>query len=184
MRGTKHTVSVMALVEGEAALSDVFTSGGRKVLAAGATLDKDAIAWVRRLCGKSFVAPVPWPMPTPKTKAPPAKTDAAFDSIRKGYAKREGGDRQHDRSPWCASARVTLREPGAGVRTLTVTTCDVSRGGFAFLAEAFVHVGTEVEAVLENRPETVLRGVVRSCAHVEGVRHRVGVQFSEKRAAA
>lgn len=100
---------------------------------------------------------------------------------RRGEGRRPGPIRRRARYRCRVRVELTLIEP-SGVfesrRTATVTTCDVSVDGFSFLWDGFVHPGTAVQARFGSLPNhPVLTAVVRYCTHVEGRRHRVGVEF-------
>ena len=57
-------------------------------------------------------------------------------------------------------------------------TVDISRGGYAFLFNGFIHEGTIVHAVFTTLPdEPRLTGDVASCIyHVDGM-YRIGIRF-------
>ncbi len=98
-----------------------------------------------------------------------------------GLRADEHRGRRHPRHVWRCQLRVVVQECSDGLvqrREVVVETCDVSSSGFAFVSRQFVHVGTIVYPhfdCLPNRP--LMKGIVRYCHHLEGQRHRVGVEF-------
>lgn len=89
--------------------------------------------------------------------------------------------RRHRRHRWQVKLRLDLEEVTVGGRrrrALTVTSSDISVQGFSFFHRNFIHPGTLVRARVEALPDRpVLVGIVRNCIHVEGNRHRIGVEF-------
>ena len=100
---------------------------------------------------------------------------------RRGEGRRPGPIRRRARYRCRVRVELTLIERSGVLdsrRTATVITCDVSVDGFSFLWDGFVHPGSTVQARFESLPNhPVLTAVVRYCTHVEGRRHRVGVEF-------
>ena len=90
--------------------------------------------------------------------------------------------RHHKRHQWQATITLELEEradQGVSARRIQVTTHNLSAGGFAFIHRQYVHPGTTVIAQLDAlADQRRLRGVVRSCIAIGGVRYRVGVQFT------
>lgn len=100
---------------------------------------------------------------------------------RHGLQSRQEQGRRHPRYPWRCELRVTIQECSDGLpqrREVTVETCNVSAGGFGFISQQFLHIGTIVFACFESLPnQPVMKGIVRYCHHLEVRRHRVGVEF-------
>jgi hypothetical protein len=74
---------------------------------------------------------------------------------------------------------VQLQDRRAGaVRTIRVATNNVSAGGFAFIFDANVEPGATVRAQFDSLPgKPCITGTVRSCVHLCGTQHRIGVEF-------
>ena len=74
---------------------------------------------------------------------------------------------------------VQLHDPRAGgLRTIRVATNNVSAGGYAFIFDANVPAGATVRAQFESLPgKPCISGVVRSCVHLCGTQHRIGIEF-------
>lgn len=128
------------------------------------------------------------PQRAPRNAAPsdgvpwqPSPAELLHVLRRRGQGRRTGPVRRRARYRCRVRVEVTLIEQtsvGSSSRAATVTTGDVSVDGFSFLWDGFVHPGTAVQARFGSLPDhPVLTAVVRSCTHVEGRRHRVGVEF-------
>ena len=95
----------------------------------------------------------------------------------------DGRTRRQRRHEWRVRLRMAIQECSEELIhrreiEIEIETCDLSASGFAFVSQQFLHVGTLVYprfVTLPNRP--VLKGIVRNCRHIEGRRHRVGVEF-------
>ncbi len=69
-------------------------------------------------------------------------------------------------------------------RRIETATRDISPGGFGFVCEDPIALGTTLHAVFEGLAgQPVLVGAVRNCQHLGGRQHRIGVEFIEKAAA-
>lgn len=91
--------------------------------------------------------------------------------------------RQNARHRWDVQMTVELMEGAKRLskRKITVTTTDLSTGGFAFVHSQYIYPDTLILAqfdALPNRP--TLTGRIRSCEKIHGLYHRVGVQFIQK----
>ena len=75
---------------------------------------------------------------------------------------------------------VQLQDKRMGaMRTIRVATNNVSSGGFAFIFDANIEPGEVVRAQFETLPgKPCITGVVRSCVHLCGTQHRIGVEFN------
>ena len=105
----------------------------------------------------------------------------ALEQLRKEIAKSSGhrNKRTAERQPWVTQLNLLIADPLGKARALNVSSHDISTGGFSFIYKQFVHINTKVRVQFESlagRP--TLNGVVRSCIHVGGMHHRVGVQFA------
>jgi hypothetical protein len=74
---------------------------------------------------------------------------------------------------------VQLQDTRMGaMRTIRVATNNVSNGGYAFIFDAFVEPGSTVRAQFDSLPgKPCITGTVRSCVHLCGTQHRIGVEF-------
>ena len=92
--------------------------------------------------------------------------------------------RRHARHAFVTDLRLLVEEqnergmPRLCWRETKVTTCDVSRSGFAFRSRRYIHPGTLLHAPLGRLPgSTQVEAVVRHCAYESGGEHRVGAEF-------
>ena len=155
----------------------LYDKNGRVLAPAGAVLSTQQIEVLTSGAGEVFVGSE-WPqkddgVASPLTTQPGAGADGVdqvIDELR--------GSKRH---AYSAKLSVEIDERGdkSGARRQTVvTTRNISSGGFAFECDGFVHEGAEIIATFEHLPgKPRIAGVVKSCAHVEGRRHRIGVQF-------
>jgi len=121
-----------------------------------------------------------------KSGSPSSWTPTASELIevlRRRHESRQDAPRvrRHQRQVWRARLSLTMLAGGAlelQGRPVKVSTCDLSAQGFSFLYDAFVYPGTIVYTRFESLPgRPLMKGIVRHCTHVEGRRHRVGVEF-------
>jgi hypothetical protein len=109
----------------------------------------------------------------------------------KGFLQRQVGTRDdlghmrgNERRTWNAEITVILRVSEGHEETdheLRVTTRDISKGGFSFVADRYIHAGTCLFAQIggaEN--QSIIKGIVRNCQYIEGRQHRIGVEFSRR----
>ncbi len=83
--------------------------------------------------------------------------------------------RRHQRQVWRVHLSLMML---AGGEAALEGTCDLSAQGFSFLYDGFVYPGTIVYTRFESLPgRPLMKGIVRHCTHVDGRRHRVGVEF-------
>ena len=112
--------------------------------------------------------------------------DDVIDALRDQYESvaEEAEKRDQDRRACQVPLTVAFEEKtseGVRRRTVEVVTHDISRGGLSFIFRSYVHLGTVVRTRfmgLANAPEII--GTVRSCIHICGGMHRVGVQFEQR----
>lgn len=94
-----------------------------------------------------------------------------------------GTGRRYRRHPWRAQLSLLVQEPATGwqpPRSLVVSTCDLSRGGFGFLTADYIPPGTIILARFENLPgHPCVQTCVRHCSALAARLHRVGVEFRE-----
>lgn len=111
----------------------------------------------------------------------PSPEELVHTLRRRAEGRRPGPLRRRARYRCRVRVAVTFVElglEGRRTREAVVTTCDVSVNGFSFMWDGYIHPGSAVQArfkSLPNRP--LLTAKVRCCTHVEGCRHRVGVEF-------
>lgn len=98
---------------------------------------------------------------------------------------------RHERHPWQVAVQVEILEDSSKItgdspsRTITVTTQDLSRNGFAFTYQGFIHPGTMIQVSFDMLPhQPVYLGTVRHCNNIGGMMHLVGVQFHTPQAEA
>ena len=103
-------------------------------------------------------------------------------STRPGVSESVACESRQPRKEWTASLAVTIEQDNGSRlmrREVTVTTRDVSRNGFSFVYRQFVQPGATVKAKFDMLPhQPLLIGVVRNCVLLEGMEHRVGVEFT------
>ncbi|MGE3181609.1 MAG: PilZ domain-containing protein [Phycisphaerae bacterium] len=108
--------------------------------------------------------------------------DKVISELKKFEERRPGGskrDRIHDRHAWCVKLSIQLLEP-TGTLKQEVTTCDLSKGGFAFISHRLIHVGTQLKTIFDMLPSKPrLGGVVRNCIYIQPRQYRVGIQFQD-----
>ncbi len=110
------------------------------------------------------------------------RLELIFERLRLQHEIEEVDNRRRaQRRSWSVPLTVTLLEhvaTGGSKREVDVVTHDISPGGFSFIHNGFVHVGTEVATLLTMLPDRPkVMGVVRNCIHLANSMHRVGVQF-------
>jgi len=100
---------------------------------------------------------------------------------RLGQERNVSNERRAERHAWVTDLTLVIEDLQGKPRTLEVTTHDISEGGFSFVYRQFIHTGTRILAhfgSVSGRPS--LEGVVRNCAYVGNMHHRIGVQFSSR----
>jgi hypothetical protein len=174
------------LVPGERLPGHVRDAAGRILIRRGQVLTTEHLQQLaeRGTCG--LYGTSDWDPDAPPPVEDPVVTitpDELVQALKRKHGVRTGEHpgRRHRRHVWRCQLRVLVQECSDGLvqrREVTVDTCDVSSGGFAFISRQFVHVGTIVYPrfdCLPNRPR--MKGIVRYCHHLEAQRHRVGVEF-------
>jgi len=87
--------------------------------------------------------------------------------------------RQAPRHYYCVPITIDMPEgsPG-GPRRMRAATNNISKGGFAFIADTLIRAGTTINVYFDSLPGTPRAiGIVRSSAYLCGTQHRVGVEF-------
>ena len=158
----------------------IFDEHGQILLRAGALLTSAQLqALNRRGLSRCFVGS-DWPHDPTQDTVQSARSLAAILNKNAATAKKHHC-RRHERHACETPVHIELDEEhplGTAARTLSAMTIDLSAGGMAFESESYVHPGTTLVARFEklaNQPS--VRGVVRSCIHLGGRRHRIGVEF-------
>ncbi len=96
-----------------------------------------------------------------------------------------GGEnrREDERSPFHEEVQVTIEHPGGGVSHVVALARNVSSQGLSFLHGGFVHTGTRCQihlSTVDGERVTLTAATVRSCRHVRGRIHELGVRFDER----
>ena len=121
--------------------------------------------------------------PAPVPEAAQSVVEQTRRQEDKGQSPAEKGQgtrnqRTAERQPFVTQLTILITDPNGKPRTLNVASHDISTGGFSFIHKQFVYQNTRVQVHFESLPgNPTLEGVVRSCIHVGGMHHRVGVQF-------
>ncbi len=155
---------------------------GRVLVTANKCLAKnDIVQLYERVRDRVFVSDVDWPIEIPdaqqESKPKPQTPEDLIASLER-VSQGKISNRKHERKSWVTHSTIQLQGP-RDKRTLKVTTCDISRGGFSFILESYIAIGTPLEATfMVGTEETILLGVVRNCKIVHAPRHHIGVQFT------
>ncbi|MCC7145389.1 MAG: PilZ domain-containing protein [Phycisphaeraceae bacterium] len=173
-----HPISLWDLSLGQVLHGNLCDKNGKIVLPAGCRLGETEYNALRQQ--KLFVGN-DW---FKKASSPPATAEPQkiIQDLGKQHTQQASPNdrREHKRFPWSVALTMQLEESGGNHRRIEVTTLNISVGGFAFTYRQFIHPGTIVFARFETLPDKpVLKGVVRSCAPIGGMQHRIGVQFLE-----
>lgn len=158
---------------------------GRVLVRCGEKLSAEVLGRLEERCALAVYAGADWSESQKRAQPAQASQNASeiVDALRRRRRSpgTEGHTRRQQRHRWRVRLRMTIQECSEGLiqyRHIEVETSDLSPGGFAFICQQFLHVGTVVYprfVSLPNRP--VVKGIVRNCAHLDGRRHRVGVEF-------
>lgn len=120
----------------------------------------------------------------PTSKNGATATPGEVYSALQAQHKAEGGNsrRKHERHSWSVPLRITVTSPETNhERTLNVVSHDISKGGFSFVADHYIHPESQVTTTFNSLPnKPVIAGTVRSCFLADGMSHRVGVQFVDR----
>jgi hypothetical protein len=135
------------------------------------------------MCVLGFSAPGgkdPAPMPDGSLSQPDATPKAILQALEAQNALSTADARAHARHFWCVPATLEIQSSRtAPVRQTRVATNNISEGGFAFIIDARLAVGTIVRTTFETLPDKPrINGVVRSCVYLCGTQHRIGVEFA------
>ena len=174
-------VSIHDLNVGIPLPADLRDHAGNVLVRQGQVLDQNQL---RQLGRRVLYVGPDWPSESadrqPEEDTPEEVIQALADQRGQEITTQER--RKQARHDWDVKLSLEIEEEdqwqAVSRRTIEVITKDLSTGGFAFIHSQFIHPGSRVRArfdVLPHRP--ILSGVVRSCVKIEGVRHRVGVEF-------
>ena len=122
--------------------------------------------------------------PTDTLRLTKAEQRALIDALNKEAetAEQQKNNRTHERMSFQAMAiHVTFSHPGGVNAKCLVTARNLSVGGLGFLHGGFVHTDTPVSLQLPTifGDTRVVNGTVRSCRHVSGKVHEIGVKFTK-----
>lgn len=146
---------------------------GRVVLAAGRSLEQEDLQqYLRAVNANRFVFVGPeWP-----------DIDRVVKDLEAERGKSTEGDdrRENQRHSWQVPMTLEVADAGfTNAREIKITTMDLSKGGFGFSFDQYIYPGSLTRSCFETLPnKPVLCGIVRSCVHLRGSTHRVGVEFS------
>lgn len=91
--------------------------------------------------------------------------------------------RRHTRRAWTARLHLTIEQaPGCALGRMEaiVTTKDLSRSGFSFVYRQYIPEGSIITMRVDCVPDApTLCGEVRRCAHMGGMDHLIGVEFTK-----
>jgi hypothetical protein len=150
---------------------DLLDFDGNIVIAAGTELTQ---AVVRRLPERFYAA---------AGSIDRLRVDKVVGDVfgRLGHGSPVRCQRREARKLWRTDIKVEIEPPDGAMaprRHVEVQTMDISRNGCSFLFRQFVAVGSRVHMILEMLPaKPTLVGEVRNCRLLEGMMHRVGVEF-------
>jgi hypothetical protein len=87
--------------------------------------------------------------------------------------------RQATRYHYCVPMTLHIDDPRkAGTRVIRAASSNISTGGFAFIFDAAISPGSTVRAQFDSLPgKPQIAGLVRSCLHICGTQHRIGVEY-------
>ncbi|HVP72128.1 MAG TPA: PilZ domain-containing protein [Phycisphaerales bacterium] len=88
-------------------------------------------------------------------------------------------NRESTRYHHCVPLTLHIDDPRKpGTRVIRAASSNLSIGGFAFIFDAAISTGSTVRAQFDSLPgKPQIGGVVRSCVHICGTQHRVGVEY-------
>jgi hypothetical protein len=80
---------------------------------------------------------------------------------------------------YCVPMTLHIDDPrSAATRIIRAATSNISTGGFAFIFDAAVSLGSTIRAQFDSLPgKPQIAGIVRSCVHICGTQHRIGVEY-------
>jgi hypothetical protein len=80
---------------------------------------------------------------------------------------------------YCVPMTLHIDDPrAAATRVIRAASSNISAGGFAFIFDAAVSQGATIRAQFDSLPgKPQIAGIVRSCVHICGTQHRIGVEY-------
>ncbi len=172
---TLRALSRKDLIVDEAMEVDLLDDQGRIIIEAGSILDELTLSVLPQTV---YVGP-----PDAPYKSASDVVDGLF--LRSDKNKATGNQRSSERNALAINLSITIEQRNAHDVTRStkdVVTQDISRGGFSFLYNQYLPVGSLIMATFDMLPGTPeVQGVVRSCRLIEGMKHRVGVAFEDVR---
>ncbi len=171
------------LILGQRLPSHVYDRNGRILIRRGLILKPEHLALIDERDDWDVFTDPSWPDAAARSDESWAPPDELMQMLKRRMRMRRdrGNFRRQPRYLCRVRVTVLLQEKwksGIQWRELKVTTCDVGPGGFSFVCDRYVHLGTIVFPRFESLPNRpVMKGIVRNCTYVEGRDHRVGVQF-------
>ncbi len=170
------------LIPGQPLPGNLYDHTGRLLFQAGQTLDNSAMRMLEMCNETGIFGDEQWQSPPAQAAGSPAPMPEHPEEIAKLRRCGKAGQlRTCPRYSWQSRIPVVLEESTAGKarrRPALVRTLDISSGGFAFEFDQYIHPGTIVHVALRALGRNPLRrGVVRACVHINGRKHRVGVEF-------
>ena len=177
-----QTIHVTALLLDEPLPGSLLDDHGRLLVAKGCMLDYETLEKLMIVNGgaREFVLGHDWPQPEENKEA---DTDELIQELegRLEPVEDQHEKRTHERHKWQVVLTIDLEErtdDSLARRRIKATTVDISRGGFGFVFESFVHPGATVITTFKTvKGSPMVRGIVRHCICLGGRKHRVGVQF-------
>lgn len=109
-----------------------------------------------------------------------AAAEAILLAIQKSSRSRNPAEhRQATRYHYCVPMTLYIDDPRArGTRIVRAASSNISSGGFAFIFDAALSPGSTVRAQFDSLPgKPQIAGLVRSCIHICGTQHRIGVEY-------
>ena len=88
-------------------------------------------------------------------------------------------NRESTRYHYCVPLTLHIDDPRKpGTRVIRAASSNLSIGGFAFIFDAAISNGSTVRAQFDSLPgKPQIGGLVRSCVHICGTQHRIGVEY-------
>ncbi len=128
----------------------------------------------------SSASDAPAANPGAPINASQAVAEAILLAIQKSSRSRNPAEhRQATRYHYCVPMTLYIDDPRArGTRIVRAASSNISSGGFAFIFDAALSPGSTVRAQFDSLPgKPQIAGLVRSCVHICGTQHRIGVEY-------